>query len=199
MLTTRKFYKRIALLSIFAGLGILSYCVYLSVKSVNMLEKSTTHVIGVVDGVLLKNQAKCFAVHKETAKMLNDVFTKVRSSEKKIKAEYEQIKANKKLKPKQRQQEIINIEKKWKTISADYSKQAENIRNLDVKLMDYINSALNEVLSKISVELNLILIINKGTENSLNVFYTAPRLDITAQVVKTLDERLADFSIKSVS
>ena len=199
ILPTRKFYKRVALLSIFVGLGILSYCVYLSIKSVNLLEKSTTYTIGIVDGILLKQQAKCFSVHQETAKMLNNVFNKVRISEQKIKTEYEQVKINKKLKPKQKQQEISNIEKKWKIISADYNKQVEEIRMLDAKLMNYINEALNSALSEISKELNLTLIINKGTENYINVFYNVPRMDITAQLVKALDKKLVNFSVKSVS
>lgn len=199
MPTTRRFYKRVAFLSILVSLGILSYCIYLSVRSVNLLERSTTRTIGVVDGLLLKQQAKCFAVHKETAKMLNEIFDKVRSSEQKIKLEYEKVRTNKNLKAKQKQQEILSIEKKWKTISADYNKQVENIRTLETKLMHNINNALSRVLSKISTELNLVLIINKGTENSINVFYNISSLDITALVVKALDEELPNFNVNFVS
>lgn len=199
MLVTRKFYKRLALLSILTGLGILSYCVYLSVKTVNLQEMCTVHRIGIVDGVLLKKQAKCFAVHQETARMLNDIFTQVRNSEQQIKAEYEQVQNNKNLTQKQKKQKKINIEKKWKTVSGDYNRQIEDIRILDSKLMNYINNTLDQVFAEISLKLNLILIMNKGAKDIINVFYNVPRLDITEKVINALDTKLADFSIKSVS
>ena len=131
--------------------------------------------------------------------MVNDVFNKVRNEEAKVKAEYEGIKSSKKLSTKQKQQEIIKIEKRWKISSANYNKQINDIRLLDQKLTARINETLSAVLSDLAKKLNLFLIINKGNEFSLNVFYNISSLDITTQVVKALDEKLSDFNIKSVS
>lgn len=199
MFLKRRFYRRFVLVGLLLGFGVLSYCIYLSIKNINLQEKVTAHSIGVLDGVLLKKRAKCFAVHDETSKMLSDVFTQVRNSEKKAKEEYEKIRSSKGISLKKKQQELIRIESKWKQISESYDKKALDIKLLDNKLSEKINKTLNNVLREISTRLNLILILNKGSEGMLNVFYNVSSLDVTDKVVTLMDKKLEGFNINSVS
>lgn len=194
----RNLYKKIALCAILVCLCLLSYCVYLAVKNVNLQEKAMAHSVGVLDGVALKQNAKCFSVHAETSKMLSDVFTQIRRSEKAAREEYERIVSSKKLSHKKKQQEIKRIELRWNQASETYNKKVADIKLLDAKISEKISQKLEEVLQEIVTDLNLIVVFNKGSETSLNVFYNIPSLDITDKVIKSMDRKLTGFSIKSV-
>jgi Skp family chaperone for outer membrane proteins len=154
--------------------------------------------IAVLDGQKLKNSATCFKSHEKLAEMLSDILSKIRESETKIKAAYEKIKDDPKLSQKQKLKDIAKIEAKWADISAKYNSEIQIVKNADLKLSEYIQSKLSDVIKAIAKSLKLYVVLSKGTKDALLVFYNANGLDITDLVIQKMNEILPEVALKEL-
>ena len=94
--------RKILVIIIFVVVFIIAYYLTSSIHN-NKLWYSSDYRIAVLDGLLLKNQAKCFKVHDEASKRLNSILQNIKQSETQIKSEYDAIRNNSKLSQKQKQ------------------------------------------------------------------------------------------------
>ena len=188
--------RKILVIIIFVVVFIIAYYLTSSIHN-NKLWYSSDYRIAVLDGLLLKNQAKCFKVHDEASKRLNSILQNIKQSETQIKSEYDAIRNNSKLSQKQKQKALLKVEAKWHRISTNYNSEIQSIRSINNKLTKYIQDNLNDILKKLAKSSNLIAILNKETAESIFVFYNTPSIDITNKVIQELDKELKDLNIDS--
>ena len=151
--------------------------------------------IAVLNGIKLKENAKCFKLHEVNSDKLNNILKKIHESEMEIREKYGKIRKNSKLSSKQKQKEMSKLENNWKLISNNYNKEIQNIKTVDDKLTQYIYDKLNEVLKKFARKMNINAIFNKENNESIFVFYNNPIIDITDKVVDELNNELKDLNI----
>jgi Skp family chaperone for outer membrane proteins len=154
--------------------------------------------IAVLDGQRLKDSAVCFQSHEKLAEMLSEVLLRIRESEMKIKAEYERIKNDSSLSQKQKLKDIAKVEAKWSDISAKYNAEIQVIKNADLKLTEHIQAKLSEVIKLIAKSMKLSIVLSKGTNDALLVFYNVNGLDITDLVVQKMNETLPKVILKKL-
>ena len=154
--------------------------------------------IAVIDGGELKSKAKCFELHKQIDKQLNEVFGRIRESELKFKEDYNKIRNNKKLSSKQRQREISKLEVKLQSISTHYNNEIQNIRQLNFRLGNYIQRNLNCIIKDIAKCENYCTVLNKETADTIIVFYNNPKIDITSKVIQFLDTKLKTLNLNNI-
>jgi Skp family chaperone for outer membrane proteins len=154
--------------------------------------------IAVLDGEKLKNTAKCFRAHEKIALMINDLLDKMKRSETEIKAEYDKIKNNSKLSQNQKLKNISKIETKWVNLSAQYNSQMQTIKNMDLSLSNHIQKRLGDVIEAISKSAKFNVVLNKGSRDSILVFYNSKNIDITDLVIQKLDKILPDVDLKEI-
>lgn len=151
--------------------------------------------IAILNGIKLKENAKCFKLHEVNSDKLNNILKKIHESEMEIREKYGRIRKNSKLSSKQKQNEMSKLENNWKLISNNYNKEIQNIKTVDDKLTQYIYDKLNEVLNKLARKMNINAIFNKENNESIFVFYNNPIIDITDKVVDELDKELKDLNL----
>ena len=151
--------------------------------------------IAVLNGIKLKENAKCFKLHEINSEKLSNILKEINKTEMKIRYQYDNIAKNKKLSSKQKQKEMSKLENNWKKLSNNYNKEIQNIKNIDDKLTKYIYEKLNEILEKVAKEMNINAIINKENKESIFVFYNNDKIDITDKIVTILDNELKDLNI----
>ena len=172
---------------------------YFQNQNINVKSKNfETMKLAVLDGTKLKASAKCFKAHDRVANMINDVLSRMKKSESDIKAEYEKVRNDKNLTQKQRVKDIAKIEAKWANISAKYNAEVQSIKNTDFLLSSYIQKKLDYVIQMIAKSAKLNVILNKGTRDSISVFYNSKNIDITDLVIQKLDEILPDVNLKEI-
>ncbi|MDR1288954.1 MAG: OmpH family outer membrane protein [Holosporales bacterium] len=154
--------------------------------------------IGIIDGKRLKEAATCFQSHDKLAEMLSEILSKIRESETKIKEEYEKVKDDPHLSQKQKLKDIAKIEAKWSDISAKYNSEIQVIKNTDLKLSEYIQAKLSNVIKSIAKSMKLSVVLSKGTKDALLVFYSANGLDITELIVQKMNEILPEVVLKEL-
>jgi Skp family chaperone for outer membrane proteins len=158
----------------------------------------STVKLAVLDGEKLKSSAKCFESHEKIAKMFADVLAKMRKSEGDIKMEYDKVKNNQKLSQKQKTREMSKIEVKWAELSAKYNSEIQAIRNTDMKVTERIQATVTKVIDRIANAAKLSTVINKGTRDSISVFYNSSDIDITDVVIKELDNELPSINLEEM-
>ncbi len=188
----RTFLLCLLLFIIFAG-GIL----YKYVNNSN-LENFDIARIGVLDGLRLKQEAKCFKAHIEVSQMVTDLVSKIRASEKQFQNSYNEIKKNSKLTLSTKNTELAKLESKWKSLTRKYNDEMQNIRNIDLKITDITQTKLFSILESIAKTLKLNLILNKTSDEKLNVFYTSKDIDITNLVIKEMDKALPNIKVEEL-
>ena len=154
--------------------------------------------VAVIDAEKLKSSAICFQAHKTIADMLNDVILRMKDSESEMKAEYDKVKQNAKLTPRQRSASIANIENKWSAISSKYNAEVQEIKNKDMRLAQILENRLNKVVSDLSKSLKVNLVLNKETKETIIVFYNSNRIDITDKVIRELNKRIPTSNLKEI-
>lgn len=157
-----------------------------------------TQRVAVLDGERLKQEAKCFKSHEKVSVMLNELVSKIRDSEKQIKKSYDEVKNNQKLTLEMKNHELAKIESKWKSLSKKYNEEMQSIRNMDLKITDITQNKLFSILNSIAKSHKLNIILNKSSDNKLNVFYTAKNIDITDLVIQNLDKELPNINIEDL-
>jgi Skp family chaperone for outer membrane proteins len=154
--------------------------------------------IAVLDGEKLKASAKCFRIHDKIGEMSVGVLAKARDAESDIKAEYNKIKHNPKLSAKQKNKEISKIETKWSNLSSKFSSEMQEIKNLDLKATNMIETELLKVIKDISLRTGVDAVINKGSKELIFVFYSSSRIDITDAVIAGIDRSLPNIKLKEL-
>lgn len=157
------------------------------------------HGIAVLDGQRLKHSATCFKAHEKLSQLMSSVFSRVRDSEDKIKSEYDKIKSDTSLPQKQKLKDIAKIEAKWSDLSSKYNSEIQSIKDTDLKLTEYIQSTLNNVIESISKSLKLSIVLSKGTKDSILVFYNVKEIDVTDLVIQKMNEVLPEVNLKELS
>ena len=152
--------------------------------------------IGVIDGVRLKSEAKCFEAHTEIADRASKVLATISETSTQTRDKVDRIKKDKKLKSQQKQEQITKIERKWKTQSAEYNKQMRKIKELDNKLTEYIQNSLLQTVDIIARKMKIDIIINKGTQSTIHVFYNRPSIDITDIVINKMNKTIPVVNLK---
>ena len=191
--------KRILLFSIFmffvilGGIAIYEY-VHINSHTANF----DVARIGVLDGERLKLEAKCFKAHGEISQMVADLVSKIRGTEKQFKNSYNEVKKNSKLTLSAKNSELAKLESKWKSLSRKYNEEIQNIRNMDLKIAEITQNKLFSILESIAKSLKLNLILNKTSDDKLNVFYTSKDIDITDLVIKKMDEVLPNINLEDL-
>jgi Skp family chaperone for outer membrane proteins len=155
--------------------------------------------VAVINAEKLKSSAKCFKVHEKVAVMLTEVISRMKVSESNIKAEFEAIKENSALNDKQKKVKISNLENEWKDISAKYNTEIQNIKNIDLKLSEYLGNKLNKIIAQISKSLKISIVLNKETKDSIIVFYNSDGIDITNLVIAKLNQKVPTVDLKEIS
>ena len=174
---------------------IISYFLTVNIYN-NKYSTENNFKIAVLNGIKLKEKAKCFKLHEVNSEKLNNILQEMNKSEIEIRTKYSNIIKNNKLSSKQKQNEITKLENNWKQISEDYNKEIQNIKNVDEKLTKYIYEKLNEILEKTAKKMHITAILNKENNDAIFVFYNHVNIDITDKIVKELDNNLNDLDIK---
>ncbi|MDR3224620.1 MAG: OmpH family outer membrane protein [Holosporales bacterium] len=195
--------NRSTIVGFFVLLAVVTFAVFLIQRSrvtysqIDDLNFSTVK-LAVLDGEKLKSSAKCFESHEKIAKMFADVLAKMRKSEGDIKMEYDKVKNNQKLSQKQKTREMSKIEVKWAELSAKYNSEIQAIRNTDMKVTERIQATVTKVIDRIANAAKLSTVINKGTRDSISVFYNSSDIDITDVVIKELDNELPSINLEEM-
>lgn len=154
--------------------------------------------IGVLDGEKLKLNAICFGSHVKIEEMVSNLLLKIRKAESETKTSYEKIKNNSKLSQKERNKELAKIESKWNSSSIKYNSEMQAIRKLDLKLSELIQKKLTEVIDSLAKSAKLDVIINKGSRDMINVFYSSKNVDITDIIIKKMDDAFPNIDLKEL-
>lgn len=154
--------------------------------------------IGVLDGERLKAEALCFKSHEKVADMVSELLVKIRQTSDSMKNSYDEVKKNKKLSRTKRNSELAKIEAKWNTDSKKYNAEMQRIKNLDMKLTEFIQNKLNQAIDDVARAASLDIVINKGSREMINVFYNSKNIDITDLIVKKLDESIPNIDLKEL-
>ncbi len=162
----------------------------------NIYSKEANIKIAVLNGIKLKENAKCFKLHEINAEKLSNILQEMNKQEMQIRTQYNNITKNKKLSSKQKQKEINKLENNWKKVAANYNKEIQNIKNTDDKLTKYINEKLKTILERIAKKMNINAILNKENSELIFVFYNNSKIDITDKIINILDNELKDLNIK---
>ena len=173
--------QNIILIANLLGIALISLIITLCLKQNSNLNKNVA--IAVIDGLELKTKAKCFDLHKQIDKKLNEVFHRMRESELKFKEDYNKIRNNKKLSSKQRQREISKLEVKLQSISSHYNDKIQNIRQLNFKLGNHIQENLNKIIKDIANRYNYSVILNKETTDTIIVFHHSPLIRLYLNLI----------------
>lgn len=152
--------------------------------------------IGVIDSMRLKAEAKCFRAHDEIAKRILELLIKIRKISTQMQDKTDRIKQDKKLKQKQKQSQLMQIEKKWKIRSTEYGKAMRKERNIDKKLTDYIQSNVLQMVNNIAKRFKIDIVINKGSQNMIHIFYNKENIDITDIVIDELNKTIPTIDLK---
>lgn len=155
--------------------------------------------IGVLDGERLKAEALCFKSHEKIADMVSDLLAKIRTASTEMKKSYEDAKKNTKLSQAKRNAKLAKIESKWAVDSAKYNSEMQEIRNLDVKLTEFIQKKLMQTINNLAKSVKLDIVINKGSHDMINVFYNSKNIDITDIVIKNLNEVIPTVNLKELA
>lgn len=151
--------------------------------------------IAILNGMLLKKNAKCFNLHNEIENRRSEILHNLNKEEMKIKQEFKQITQNKKLNTTKKQLHILELEKKWKNTVQTYDNKLQNVKDLENKLTATIQSSLDKILNKIAKQLSITTILNKETELVTFVFFNKENIDITNLVIDELDK---DLNLKAL-
>lgn len=152
--------------------------------------------IGVIDSVRLKAEAKCFRTHDEIAKRILELLVKIREISTQMQDKSARIKQDKKLKQKQKQSQLMQIEKKWRIQSTKYGNAMQKERNFDKKLTDYIQSNVLQIVENIAKSSKIDIVINKGSQNMIHIFYNKENVDITGIVIDELNRTIPTIDLK---
>lgn len=183
----------LSILMIFGGLKI-----YRHVEDNSHLRSFDIIRIGVLDGQKLKQEAKCFKSHEKISQMVSDLVSKIRVSEKEFKNSYNEIKKNSKLTLSAKNSELAKLESKWKSLSRKYNDEMQNIRNIDLKVTEITQTKLFEILESVAKSLKLNLILNKSSDDKLNIFYNSKDIDITDLIIKKMDSTLPTIKLEDL-
>ena len=171
---------------------------YLTVNIYTNIYNSENNIkIAILNGIKLKENAKCFKLHEINSDKLRNILQEMNKYEMKIRKKYEKIRKNNKLSSKQKQKEISKLENNWKIVSDKYNKEIQNIKNVDEKLTEYIYNKLDEILKEVAKKMNISAILNKENNEFIFVFYNNSNIDITDKVVEKLDNELKDLDLKA--
>ena len=152
--------------------------------------------IGVLDGTRLKVEAKCFKAHDEIARRIGVVLAQLHTLSSEMKSAYEKIKSSKKLTAYNRNMQLAKIENQWKIKSEKYSIEMQKLRNLDDKLTNFIQNKLLQNIEILAKKAKIDIVINKGSQTALYVFYNVKNIDITDIVVNRMDEVLPSIDLR---
>ena len=152
--------------------------------------------IGVVDGVRLKSEAKCFRTHDEIAQRIFELMVKIRETSTNMTNQTMKIRQNKQLKQRQKQAQLAQVNRQWKLISTEHSKAMRKEKELDAKLTDYIQNKVLQVISNIAKKFKIDIVINKGSQNMTHVFYNNNNIDITDIVINELNKVIPTVNLK---
>lgn len=189
-------YTIFVVLSILMILGGLKICRH--VEDNSHLRSFDIIRIGVLDGQKLKQEAKCFKSHEKISQMVSDLVSKIRVSEKEFKNSYNEIKKNSKLTLSAKNSELAKLESKWKSLSRKYNDEMQNIRNIDLKVTEITQTKLFEILESVAKSLKLNLILNKSSDDKLNIFYNSKDIDITDLIIKKMDSTLPTIKLEDL-
>ena len=190
--------KKILLCILLITTLIISYYLTSNIYSRKYNEGNNNRIV-ILNGIKLREKAKCFKLHEINSEKLNNVLQEINKSEIEIKTKYNNIIKNNKLSTKQKQKEISNLENNWKQVSANYQNKIQDIKSTDEKLTKYIYSKLNERLERFAKKMNINAILNKENSDAIFVFYNKENIDITDKIVYELDNTLKDLDIKDFS
>ncbi len=144
----------------------------------------------------LKAEAKCFRTHDEIAKRILELLVKIREISTQMQDKSARIKQDKKLKQKQKQSQLMQIEKKWRIQSTKYGNAMQKERNIDKKLTDYIQSNVLQIVENIAKSSKIDIVINKGSQNMIHIFYNKENVDITGIVIDELNRTIPTIDLK---
>lgn len=183
----------LSILMIFGG-----FKIYRHVEDNSHLRSFDIIRIGVLDGQKLKQEAKCFKSHEKISQMVSDLVSKIRVSEKEFKNSYNEIKKNSKLTLSAKNSELAKLESKWKSLSRKYNDEMQDIRNIDLKVTEITQTKLFEILESVAKSLKLNLILNKSSDDKLNIFYNSKDIDITDLIIKKMDNTLPTIKLEDL-
>ena len=154
--------------------------------------------IAIIDGQKLKSTAKCFKGHDKLAEKLSGLVTELRKFESEIRKMSQDVKSNKKLSAKQKDNERNRIEQRWNKVASSYLNKVQDIRNKDSKLSELIQSKLTKIIELIARLQNIDIVLSKCSQESINVFYNKPEYDITDIIINQLDKEISDINIEEL-
>lgn len=155
--------------------------------------------IGVLDGERLKAEALCFKSHEKIADMVSALLSKIREASTTMKETYESVKKDKSLPTEKRNAKLAKIEMAWAADSARYNTEMQDIRNLDMKLTEFIQNKLMDIIASFAKSAKVDIIVNKGSRDMLNVFYNSRSIDITDIIIKKLNKIIPTVDLKELS
>ena len=184
-----------------AALGILAISIAVTsyLAEVNhKIKKQNFEVlrIGVIDSVRLKTEATCFRAHDKIAQRISELMVKIREKSTQMSNQSMQIRQNKKLKQVQKQSQFEQMHKKWKLFAMEYSRDMRKEKELDAKLTDYIQNKILQVISNIAKKFAIDIVINKGSQDMIHVFYNTKNIDITDILIDALNETIPEVDLK---
>ena len=154
--------------------------------------------IGIVDGTRLKQEAKCFETHRNVAEKVAKVLVVIREDSEKMRKQMDEIKKNKKLNEKQRRLKINALDIKWREKAKSYNKQMRDIKDLDKKLVSYIQDRLLQIIEDIAKSEKIDVVLNKGTIDIIHVFYNRKTIDMTDVVIGKLNTTIPTIDLKEL-
>jgi Skp family chaperone for outer membrane proteins len=114
----------------------------------------------------------------------------------KIKAEYTQLqnilKQSKDVKKsaKERLEYKKQFDKEFAILEPQVQKEKELLRNRDAILKQRLNEAVIKVTKELAKKYRLDIILNANVFETMTVFYSSPRIDLTDEAIALLDKKV---------
>ncbi len=154
--------------------------------------------IGIVDGLRLKQEAKCFEAHKNVAEKVTKVLAVIREDSEKMKKQMDEIKKNKKLNEKQRRLKLNALDIKWRDKAKLYNEKMRAIKDLDKKLVSFIQDKLLQLIGDIAKKEKIDIVLNKCTIDTIHIFYNRKAIDMTDIVIDKLNNTMPTIDLKEL-
>lgn len=154
--------------------------------------------IGVIDSIRLKTESKCFREHDKVAERILKLLAGIRKLSIQLSDKSMNIKHDKKLKARQKQSQLNKLNKEWQLKSTEYSKAMRKEKDLDKKLTDYIQNHTFKIIENVARKLKIDIVINKGSQDMVHVFYNSQNIDMTDIVIDELNKIIPTVDLKEL-
>ncbi|MDR2464298.1 MAG: OmpH family outer membrane protein [Holosporales bacterium] len=181
------------------GLGVLVLLLLIwSWRKTQLTTERPLLKIAVVDGVRLKTEAQPFLdvvtiVRAETEQLENEL-NKQREQRNELWEKTERSLKDKKVSEDIRLVLRKQLDQKTIEMDADFRARKDAFRKKCASLEQLLNESVFEVINELAKKYKLTLILNTKIVDMMTVFYAAPSIDLTDEVISSLNKKLKNIN-----